>query len=292
MKKQLALGVDYDPERERDSYNRLVASWNEGHTVSYRDGALICDPEDPIVDEFLRFVNSFNERYATRLSVKREEYIKYDQKDARQADLLQFCINGYAGRGARESNSSLYRDKQRCKGCGFSDADDQLKPLVLSLRELKHKDFMLTSHLETIVSQRAKSILEEQIPDELVFQPVTFVREEIASKRARSRYFQLSYRVIGGRFAPDFMPEIGDPCPVCHRPKSVTTGRKIITIERASLPRASLFLLDELVGSSGSVPSRFRMPLIRADLMKHLKRAKLTGFYGEPVQLVSAGRAL
>ncbi len=285
MKQWISIGVEFDPETERDVFNRLVASWNESHQIPYKDGSLRCLPSDSVAGEFAAYVNKLNREHGAKLTLQREEYVEFEPKDMAAAELLLFCINGFAGRGAREIDRSVYRDSPRCKGCGYFEVIAQVKPLTLSYADLKHKDFMDTSHLETIVSSRAREILESRAPGQADFRPVTFV-DEPRSRGPGKQYYQLVHKVRKGHFASRFQRNVDPPCEVCRRPRSVTTGRKQLVVDRSTVPSGSIFLLDEPLGSSGFTPSRSLSPMISPNLFSLLKKEKLTGFYGEPVALV------
>lgn len=280
---RVVLGVELGASDDLAMLRRFVSTWNERNEVLYKNGALVTDIGNPVAEGFSNALQTFNRSQGTALTLTRRFDVEYEKADIDRAEWLRLNINGFAGAGSRELARDTY-EESKCPGCGYRQGIRQLHPLVVLKGEMRKKDFLNTSHLETLVSDRARDLLQECCGDELNFSPIdTLIRSRV--RKRLPGFSQLKYNVVGGHFSSQMKLDLGKKCATCGREESRTTGGAPFVAKRASLPNASVFLLDEGLGSSVGIPSRSMPPIVTKSLFLKLKKQRLTGFYVQPVLL-------
>ncbi len=279
------LMLEFEDQAELSSHDRFVAMWNKSHELSYQDGGLKISITSGNEMLFRSAVAEFNQREGTHLRILEEDFVEYEPNDVDEAEFLKFNINGFAGPGSMELDKTVYKIPSRCNVCGYSPLARQLNPLVLLGREVSSKDFQYTSHFETIVSHDARNALMKECKGEVRFSPVKFCEAKDAPSISSDLWSQLHITRSGGKFGSHFQVKVEHICGACGQEESRTTGRRALVVSRRSLPDASFFLLDEWLGGSIDIPSRFRIPIIAHKLYLKLLDLGLTGFYVEPIIL-------
>jgi hypothetical protein len=283
MKRKVVIGLDCESGKDSELFRKFVCRWNEQNESLYTNGALVTELDSPVERKFSAAVKAFNASEGSTLSITRRVDVAFEKSDLGKAEWLRLCINGFAGAGSRELAKDIYVET-KCSRCGYRDGIRQVRPLVVAKRQLKKKDFQQTSHLETLISDAARDFLRDRCGDEIAVAPVE-AAEAKADRQPLRGYSQLTCAIRGGKFSPSMNLDLGRACSLCGREESRTSGGNPLVVDRATLPGASIFSLDEGLGSSINVPPRSHPLVVSRELFRVLQARRFTGFYFQPLIL-------